>query len=127
MKDRKVLFMDDDELIREVVGEMLESIGYQVEFAGDGREAIARYQAAKAAGQPFDVVIMDLTVRDGMGGKEAIQQLLAIDPAAKAIVSSGYSDDPVMAHCNRYGFKGFVSKPYSLEELDEVLRQVIEG
>jgi DNA-binding NarL/FixJ family response regulator len=79
------------------------------------------------SGQPFDVVIMDLTIPGGVGGKEAIKELLAMDPEVRAIVSSGYSNDPIMADFKRYGFKGVVAKPYEIRELVEVLNRVISG
>ena len=83
------------------------------------------YKKAKESGNPFDIVIMDLTVPGGMGGKEAIKRLLEIDPGVRAIVSSGYSNDPVMSNFKRYGFKGVVAKPYKMKDLAEVLRRVI--
>ncbi len=82
------------------------------------------YKKAKEAGKPFDVVIMDLTIQGGMGGKEAIKELLGIDPEAKVIVSSGFSNDPIMANFMEYGFKGVVSKPYKFEDLSEVVHKV---
>ena len=123
----RVLLMDDEEIVREVAGEMLTRIGYEVEFAGDGAEAIELYKRAKETGQPFEAVILDLTVPGGMGGKEAIKRLLEIDPGVKAIVSSGYSNDAVMAEFREYGFKGVIAKPYKIEELSEVLHRVIMG
>jgi len=107
----KILVMDDEEIVREIAGEMLKHIGYEVEFAGDGAEAIARYAGARESGEPFQAIIMDLTVPGGMGGKEAIRRLLEIDPGIRAIVSSGYSNDPVMS--------------YKIEELSEALRKAM--
>lgn len=121
----RILVMDDEQLIRDIAGEMLEYIGYQVGFAVDGEEALQLYQEARAAGTSFDVVIMDLTIPGGMGGEEAIQRLLAVDPAAKVIVSSGYSNDPVMSDYRHHGFRGVVTKPYKVKELSRVLRQVM--
>ncbi|MDB4265105.1 response regulator [bacterium] len=85
------------------------------------------YRAALKSTEPFDAVILDLTVRGGMGGKEAIQQLLAIDPRVKGIVSSGYSEDPGITGYEQHGFSGVVAKPYSLEELGEKLNRVLRG
>jgi len=121
----KILVMDDEELVRKVIGEMLVFLGYEVEFAKEGIEAIELYKKAKAQGQPFDAIIMDLTIPIGMGGKETINKLLEIDPTVKAIVSSGYSTDPVMTEFTKYGFKGFIIKPFKIKELGEVLYRVI--
>ncbi len=107
-----VLVMDDEELIRLMAGEMLKVIGYQVALAGDGEEAITLYKEAKELGNPFDAVILDLTIRGGMGGLETIKKLLAIDPDVKAIVSSGHYQTDVMRKFNEYGFKDVMPKPY---------------
>ncbi|UCD79695.1 MAG: response regulator [Desulfobacterales bacterium] len=123
----KILVMDDEEMIRELAGEILHHLGYRVEFAQDGAEAVARYKAALNSADPFDAVILDLTVRGGMGGKEAIQKLKALDPNVKGIVSSGYSDDPGMKGFKEHGFCGVVAKPYSLEELGEKLSAALKG
>ena len=100
-------------------------IGYKVEFAREGAEAIEFYQKAKESAEPFDAVILDLTVPGGMGGKEAIQKLLEIDPKVKAIVSSGYSSDPIMSDFKKYGFRGVIAKPYKVRELSEELHRLI--
>lgn len=121
----KVLVMDDEKLVRDVSGEMLKALGYEVELASDGKEAIELYQRASEAGRPFDVVIMDLTIPGGTGGKEAIQKLLSIDPDVKAIVSSGYSNDPVMADFKEYGFRGVIIKPYRIEGFSRTLQEVM--
>lgn len=115
----KILIMDDDEAVRQVSGEILSLLGYQVGYAETKMEgeAIARYQEALALRQPFDLVIMDLTVPGKMGVREALRRLLEIDPHVKAIVSSGYSNDPIMSNCLEYGFKGMITKPYTIEGL----------
>ncbi len=123
----RILVMDDDPMIRELAGEILWHLGYEVEFATDGKEAIVLYQESLQSSKPFDAVILDLTVRGGMGGKEAIQKLIAIDPDVKGIVSSGYSDDPGMTDFKQHGFSGVVAKPYTLEELGEKLNQVLKA
>lgn len=93
----RILVMDDDHAVREVTGAVLSRIGYEVEFARDGGEAIELYREARGSSKPFNAVIMDLTIPGGMGGREAIKRLLEIDPEIKAIVSSGYSNDPVIS------------------------------
>ncbi len=125
-KEAKVLLMDDEETILDAAGEVLTYLGYIVVFARDGEDAISKYKKAHNTGEPFDVIIMDLTVPGGMGGEETIQNLLKIDPDVCAIVSSGYSNDPVMADYKKHGFKGVITKPYTFEELNETLQQVME-
>ena len=121
----RVLLMDDEEFILEVTGEVLRNLGYEVEFAHDGEEAIAKYKGAMAEGRRFDAVIMDLTIPGGMGGKEAVKKLREIDPEVKAIVSSGYSSDATMAEHRRFGFVGVIPKPYRIEELSRVMSEVL--
>lgn len=123
----KILVMDDEDMIREITGELLQNIGYQAEFAKNGNEAITIYKTAYDLGKPFDGVILDLTVPGGMGGKETIHELLAIDPKIKAIVSSGYSNDPIVAEFEKYGFRGVIIKPYHLTELNQTLQNVLTG
>jgi PAS domain S-box-containing protein len=123
----RILIMDDEEAIRDVVGNTLTLLGYSVDFAKDGAEAIARYQREKEAGHPFDLVIMDLTIPGGMGGKEAVRALKNYDPQIKAIVSSGYSNDPVMANFRNYGFCGFVAKPFHIHELEQTLQNILRA
>jgi len=123
----RVLVMDDEEIIREMLNRMLLLAGYEVELTGDGAEAIEKYAKAKESGQPFDAVILDLTVPGGMGGKEAIKKLLEIDPNAKVIVSSGYATDLIMADFKKYGFSAVATKPYSVGELEKILRRIIMG
>lgn len=122
-----VLIMEDEETIREVTGEMLSHFGYEVAFARDGAEALALYQHAKDAGRPFDVLVMDLTIPGGMGGKETIKRLLELDPQARAIVASGYANDPIIAEFKQYGFCERIAKPYKSEELHRILHRVITG
>ena len=121
----RILVMDDEEWVREVVGETLQEMGYEVELAADGQKAIEVYAQAKGRGRPFDAVLLDLTVRAGMGGQEAIQALLQMDPAANAIVMSGYSDDPVVLEHERHGFKAALEKPFDIEKLKEVVSLVM--
>ena len=121
----KILLMDDDEIIQSTVGRMLESLGYEVRGVFDGVEAITAYNVSLEAGAPYDVVIMDLTVPGSMGGKEAVSRLRKLHAEARVIVSSGYSNDPVMAHYKDYGFDAKVEKPADLGELSAILRTLM--
>ncbi|HEX2911355.1 MAG TPA: PAS domain S-box protein [Chloroflexia bacterium] len=123
----RVLVMDDEVLIQQLLSRLLTRMGYSVATAASGEQAIEQYSQAMQKGEPFDVLIVDLTIPGGMGGQEAIQHLLKLNPAVKAIVSSGYSNDPVMSNYQEYGFKGLVAKPYRLEELSNVLEQVLNS
>ncbi|MBU7019373.1 MAG: response regulator [Theionarchaea archaeon] len=122
----RILLMDDEESILEAAGELLQVLGYTVETVRDGDEAIQLYEKALELEQPFDAVIMDLTIPGGMGGKETIQNLLGIDPHVRAIVSSGYADDPVTVDYREHGFCGVVTKPYTVKELSETLHRVLQ-
>ncbi len=116
-----VMIMDDEELVREMVEMMLVKMGHIPVPAVDGNEAVHLYKQHKESDTPIDLVIMDLTIPGAMGGKETVKELLAFDRQTKAIVSSGYSNDPVMANPCKYGFKAAISKPYSYEKLAEVI------
>jgi signal transduction histidine kinase/HAMP domain-containing protein len=118
----RVMVMDDEETVCLFAAACLEELGYQVECAGNGSAAVELYRQRQREGTPFAAVIMDLTVPGGMGGKEAIALLLQLDPEVKAIVSSGYATDPVMANFRDYGFCAVLCKPYRLQELGEVLK-----
>jgi CheY-like chemotaxis protein len=113
--------MDDDPSVREVLTRTLELADFEVEAASDGEEAVQRYSAAREAERPFDVVVLDLTVPGQMGGKEALIHLREIDPRVKAVVISAYSDDPVMADCERYGFRAALEKPFRRQHLTRVV------
>ena len=121
----KILIMDDEEMIRNMAGDMLSHLHYDVHLAKNGSEAIAAIRQARQSGEPFEAVIMDLTIPGGMGGKEVIEKVREIDPEVKAIVSSGYSNDPIMADFRHHGFDGVVTKPYGIEKLSNVIHTVM--
>jgi PAS domain S-box-containing protein len=120
-----ILVMDDEHVVREFAAKILGNIGYTASIASDGGEAVELYRKARESGNLFDAVILDLTVPGGMGGKEAIQKLMEIDPEVKAIVSSGYSNDPVMSNSREYGFSGVIAKPYNVRELSAILSRAL--
>ncbi len=121
----KILVMDDEEMVRTISKEMLCELGHDVVLAADGEEAIKLYQESMAIGRPIDLVIMDLTIPGGMGGKEAVKNILSINPDAKVIVSSGYSNDPIMANFKDYNFCSAIEKPFRLQDLSSVIAQII--
>lgn len=121
----KILLMDDEERIRNVARELIMALGHEVELAEHGETAIEKYHAAMELGKPFDIVILDLTVRGGMGGRETIERLRVIDSGVTAIVSSGYSDDTVVADYEKYGFKARLTKPYRLDGLRDTLNSLL--
>jgi signal transduction histidine kinase/ActR/RegA family two-component response regulator len=121
----RLLVMDDDEALRDLSKAVLSTLGYDVETAGDGAEAVELYAKTKAAGKGFDAVLLDLTVTGGVGGLEAAGMLKQLDPASKLIVSSGYSDAPVMSHFAEHGFDAVIVKPWTVKEMSEVLRRVL--
>ncbi len=122
-----ILIMDDEEMVRSSLGKMLMEMGYTVEYTADGAGALEMYGKALGSANPFDAVILDLTIQGGMGGKEALKQLLAIDPHIRAVVSSGYSHDPVVSDYQKYGFKAVMRKPYNMNHLSRVMHEMISG
>jgi signal transduction histidine kinase/CheY-like chemotaxis protein len=120
----RVLIMDDEDMIREIAGEFVRMLGYEVSLASDGMEAVKIYRSAFHEGHRFDAVVLDLTVPGGMGGTEALAELSKIDPEVKAIVSSGYSGDSIMSDYSAHGFKAVLPKPYDPKRLGEVLGMV---
>jgi len=123
----RVLVMDDEEGVREVLGQTLDGMGHSVELAEDGQKAIEVFSKAKSLGRHFDVVLLDLTIHEGMGGQEAIQALLEIDPDVKAIAMSGYIDSPVILEPERHGFKAALEKPFDAGKLQEIISRVMDG
>lgn len=118
--------LDDEESVRAVLGRILGHLGYTVDFASDGAEAIALFESAIAAGRAYRGVLMDLTIPGGMGGKEAVTRVLELDPHARVIVSSGYDNDLVIANFRRYGFSGAIAKPFLMNDLARVLQEVLD-
>jgi CheY-like chemotaxis protein len=123
----RILLMDDDWDILRVTRDVLNYLGYDTVLARNGKEAVDVYMKALKESESFDVVILDLTVQGGMGGKETIQKLKEIDPEVKAVISSGYSNDPVTAHYREYGFSSAITKPYSIDELKKALQSVMQN
>jgi two-component system cell cycle sensor histidine kinase/response regulator CckA len=121
----KILLVDAEEIILKATGELLHEIGYTVEMARDGVEAVKRFEEAGQANQPYDIVILDLIVPGGLGGQQTIRKLLKIDPKVKVVVSSGYSNDPVLVNYKKYGFAGAIAKPYKIEELSTVIWEAL--
>ncbi len=126
-KGGRILVMDDDEAVRDSSKKILTPLGYDVVLAQDGKkEGDRRLPRGNASGKPFHAVIMDLTIPGGMGGKEAVAKLLELDPNVRAIVSSGYSNDTVMEQFRNFGFKGVLTKPYSIKDFSEIVYRVIK-
>lgn len=121
----RILVMDDDENVLNMINGMLLHVGFDVETCADGKEAIRLYEEALQNNTPYDAVLLDLTIPGGMGGKETIEHLKSVDPTVTAIVSSGYSTDSIMSDFAQYGFKGKVAKPYSMDELVETMQRVL--
>ncbi|MEA3332140.1 MAG: response regulator, partial [Pseudomonadota bacterium] len=123
----KILVMDDEPVLQEIAVEMLLLLGHSVVSVSDGREAVKVYTEAFKTDQSFDLIIVDLTIPDGMGGLETFEKLRELNPSIKAIVSSGYSTDPVMANYLDYGFAGVIAKPYLVSEVKETIDRVARG
>ena len=119
--------MDDEAIVRKTLGKILERLGYEPEFAEEGAEAIEMYKTADESGKPYEAVILDLTIPGGMGGKDTIKELLEIESGAKAIVSSGYSEDSLLADYQEHGFRGILPKPFDPLAVSKVLNEVIQG
>ena len=117
--------MDDEQDLLEIYSRMLRILGYEPVLVADGKDALSRYRQAGETGRPFDAVIMDLTIRGGMGGRETIRHLLEYDTTARVIVSSGYSSDSVLANYKEHGFKDIVVKPFNIHSLSQALHRVL--
>ncbi|MBI1910582.1 MAG: response regulator [Deltaproteobacteria bacterium] len=122
----KILIMDDEEVIRDLISEVLIGNGFSACSAADGTEAVRLYREAIIAGEPFDAVILDLSVPKGIGGKATIDTLLEIDPQVKAIVSSGYPDDPIVQDYKRHGFRGVLLKPCDIASISSIIDEALK-
>ena len=118
--------MDDEEIIRSIIGIMLTALGHEAEFAETGEEAIAKYREAMSSGRRFDIVVLDLTVRGGMGGEKTIKELLTLDPEVKAVVSSGYADSTLISEYDSLGFSACLAKPYEVDALRDILDSLMK-
>jgi CheY-like chemotaxis protein len=118
---KKILVMDDEDMVGEIACQMLQFLGFVGVWVANGAEAIQEYGKQKEAGQAYSAIIMDLTIPGGMGGREAITEILAIDPTAKAFVSSGYANDPIMVNYRDYGFSGAIAKPFDIAAVRRLL------
>ena len=125
-KSAKILVLDDEELVRNVIGAMLKKMGYGISYADNGEAAVRKYQTSFQDDEPFDIIITDLTIPGGMGGKKASEKILKINPKAKIIVSSGYATDPIMANYEAFGFAGIAVKPYSFKDLEKEIDRVLK-
>jgi len=125
MKAVKIMVMDDEEIVRNITRSQLSVLGHDVVLVEDGEQAINRYQKSQESNMPVDLVILDLTIPGGMGGEEAAAKILQIDPKAKIIVASGYSNDPVMANYREYGFASSLTKPFDLDGLRKSIESAL--
>ncbi|OPY13620.1 MAG: Blue-light-activated protein [Syntrophus sp. PtaB.Bin001] len=117
----RILLMDDEETVREITGQILTHLGYEVELASNGDEAIARFMKAESEGRPFSQVLLDLTIRGGMGGFKTLQKLREINPEVRAVIVSGYTNDPVVEFFNMHGFNASLTKPFTIKQLKTAL------
>jgi CheY-like chemotaxis protein len=122
---KKILVMDDEDMVGDIACQMLKYLGFDGIWVASGAEAIQEYRKQKKAGQAYAAIIMDLSIPGGMGGKEAIVEILALDPAAKAFVSSGYANDPIMVNYKDYGFAGAIAKPFDIAAVQQILVTVL--
>lgn len=122
---KKILVMDDEDMVGEIACQMLKYLGFDGIWVANGEEAIQEYDKQKKAGQAYAAIIMDLTIPGGMGGKEAIVEILALDPTVKAFVSSGYSQDPIMVNYKDYGFAGAIAKPFDIAAVQQILVTIL--
>jgi DNA-binding NtrC family response regulator len=121
----RILLMDDDDGVITIVTQFLSYLGYESETARDGAEAIEKFTRAMKETKPFSAVILDLLVTNGMGGKDALAALKEMDPHVRAVLATGYLDDPVVLNFHEHGFSELIKKPFRIEELSRVLHRVL--
>jgi CheY-like chemotaxis protein len=124
--EKKVLVMDDEEIVADIAQQMLIYLGYDAHVVEAGEQAVKNYKEAFEAGDPYALVIMDLNIPQGMGGIEAVQHILDIDKNAKVVVSSGYSGDPIMQDYGEYGFVASIGKPFDIKGLQTVIQIALQ-
>jgi CheY-like chemotaxis protein len=124
---KRILLMDDEQVVLDFLGRMLTHLGYNVGISTEGGQAIAAYEKAKGESKPFDVVMMDLVICNGMGGEDAVKELKKIDPTAKVIATSGHLDHPVMLDYRAFDFNAAITKPYKMDKLKETIDSVIDS
>jgi len=122
----KILLMDDEQVILDVTHEVMKFLGYEVMFAKEGAFAIEIFSREKMGGRPFDLVILDLSVPEGMGGKEAFEKIREVDPSVKVVISSGYTSDPMMTDYAKFGIDGILAKPYRIADIKALLEKLIQ-
>lgn len=127
MTAQKILLMDDDEMVRTLMVRRIERLGYAVDGAAEGGAAVAAYRRGLENGTPYAAVILDLHVRDGMNGAETIRQLRTIDPAVRAVVTTGHANDPVLENFWDHGFAAVLTKPCQLRDIEEAIEKVLRG
>lgn len=123
-KKKKILVMDDEDMVGEIACQMIEFLGFTAVWVVDGIDAVKEYKKHQDNGEAFSAVIMDLTIPGGMGGEEAVGEILNIDRQAKVFVASGYSNDPIMVNYRKYGFAGGIAKPFDLDTMQDILSSV---
>ena len=126
LRKGRILLMDDEDIVKDIAGIMIRSLGHEVEMAEDGAETIAKFRESMKTDRQFDIVILDLTIRGGMGGEETIKELLQIDPDLKAIVSSGYTESSAISEYMTIGFKACLTKPYDIDSLNATLNSLLD-
>jgi DNA-binding NtrC family response regulator len=124
---KRILLMDDEQVVLEFLSRMLEHLGYNVSTCTEGGQALAAYEKAQGESKPFDVVMMDLVICNGMGGQDAVLEIKKIDPAAKVIATSGHLDHPVMLDHAQFQFNAAIPKPYKMEKLKETIERVVNA
>ncbi|MFO8084009.1 MAG: response regulator [Desulfobacterales bacterium] len=127
MARKKILILEDDDIVAEIASEILSIEDYEVVCTASGEEALRSYKKALISHKPFHVVLLDLTIKDGMGGYDTMQELTKINPRIKGIVTSGFFDDPIMSRYDKHGFSAALCKPYTTKELVETVEKLLKA